>query len=205
MTETLRAVVLAFDGLVADTLGARAQAIADALTSEGTPTTAEVIAQHVAGHSLEETIEHVLQQRASHRGLSFDYTTRDLAVLRARRSFSAIISLGLPLQPNAISWIADRAASGVKVILRADSARADVERLLQLSELGNTFAFSRCSDDLPRIRGLTTTQTGWNVILQRLGVMQLTSGNCRAIEVSQSAAKIAQTLISDVVLASILL
>lgn len=204
MTELLRAVVVAFDGLVADTLGARAQAIADALTSEGTPTTIEAISAQVAGYSLEETIEHVLQQHALHHGQSLNYTTRDLAVLRARRSYSAIISLGLPLQPNAIAWIVGRAASGVKVILRADSAREDVERLLQLSELGDTIAFARCSDDLPRVRGLTTTETAWNVIMQRLGVMQITPSVCRAIELSQSAAKIAQTRIFDVVLASTL-
>jgi len=202
--EKLRAIIVAFDGLVADTLGARAQAIADALTSEGTPISADAIAEHVPGQSLEETIEHVLRHHAAQRGGTIDHTTRDLAVLRARRSYSAIIALGLPLQATATAWIVKHASNGVKVILRADSARADVENMLRLSGFSDSIAFARCADDLPRLRGLSTTESAWRAIVHRLGVMPITPSDCRAVEISQSAAKIAQTLISDVVLASTL-
>ncbi len=204
MRETLRAIIIAFDGLVADTLGARAQAIADALTSEGTPISAEAIAERVAGRSLEETIEHVLRHHAAQSGESIDHTTRDLAVLRARRSYSAIIALGLPLHAPATAWILNHAANGVKVILRADSARADVETMLRLSGFSDNIAFARCADDLPRLRGLSMTESGWSAIIHRLGAMQITPSACRAVEVAQSAAKIAQTLMSDVVLTSTL-
>ena len=204
MTEHLRAVVVAFDGLVADTLNVRAQAIADALTSEGIATSVEDIVEHVVGHSLEETVEYVLNQHAAYHRLSFDHTTRDLAVLRARRSYTAVIALGLPLQPHALTWFTRHTKNGVRIILRADSARNNVEGLLQLSGIEDSICFARCADDLPRVRGLSTTVNSWNVIMQRLNVMQIMPTACRAIEISPSAAKIAQTVISDVVLASTL-
>ena len=197
-TNPPRALVVAFDGLIADTHAARTLAVVDALAAEGTPTDAVYVASLVLGRSLDETVEAVLHAKAATSGTSIDHTTRDLTVLRARRNYSAIAAHGLPLLPGANAWIAALAARDTRVVLRADSARVDVELLLRLSGLGDTVAFTRCADDLPYTRGESSVRSAWQAISARCTALGLDLRACRALEASAEGVAAAQAHVADV-------
>ncbi len=198
MTDPPRALIVAFDGLIADTHVARTLAIGDALAAEGTPSDSEYVASLVLGRSLDETVEAVLHADAAARGAAVDHTTRDLTVLRARRAYSAMTAHGLPLRPDAVAWITAHAARGARVVLRADSARVDVELLLRLSGLADVVAFTRCADDLPHTRGESSVRSAWRAIAARCAALRLDLSACRALEPSAEGTAAAHAYVSDV-------
>ena len=198
MTDTPRALIVAFDGLVADTHAARTLAIVDALAAEGTPTDTGYVASLVLGRSLDETVETVLHADAATRNTAINHTTRDLTVLRARRTYSAMTVHGLPLQPGASAWIEAHTEHGTRVVLRADSARHDVELLLRLSGLGDVVAFTRCADDLPHTRGESSVRSAWRAIAARCATLRLDLSACRALEASGDGIAAARAYVADV-------
>ena len=198
------AIVVAFDGLVAETHAARTLAIIDALGAEGTPVDPAEIAPMVLGRSLDETVDAVLQADARTRGAFLDHTVRDLTVLRARRAYSAIVAHGLPFRVGAAAWIDEQVARGVRVVLRADSIRADVEPLLHLSGLGDVVTFTRCADDLPRTRGAGSTADAWRAISSRLLALRIDPASCGALEASAIGAEAARGHVDDVQVMSLL-
>ena len=192
------ATIIAFDGLVADTLAARARAVSDAVTAEIGPCSLDEGLSLVQGRSLDEAVEAAFVARAQTPAVEFDATLRDLAVLRARRSYTAMIAQGLPLRDGAADWIALRAASHGRVILRADSARRDVERLIAFTGLQDVVAFVRCADDLPRPLGASSPECAWAAIAGRLATQRVALDQCVALECSDVSAAVARKYLSDV-------
>ncbi len=192
------ATIVAFDGLVADTLAARALAVSDAVTAEVSPCSLDEGLSLVQGRSLDEAVEAALVAGADTAAVEFDATLRDLAVLRARRSYTAMVAQGLPLRDGAADWIALRAASHGRVILRADSARRDVERIIAFTGLQDVVAFVRCADDLPRTLGASSPECAWAAITSRLAAQRVALEQCVALECSAASAAVARKYLSDV-------
>ncbi len=202
MTDRVAAIVVAFDGLVAETQSARTHAVIEALNAEVASASERTVAPLVLGRSLDEVVEAVLRADADARGYAMDHTVRDLTVLRSRRAYSAIVSHGLPLVAGAAAWISARVTKGVRVVLRADSARGDVEQLLLLSGLSDIVAFTRCSDDLPRTRSDATVRSAWQAIAARLTSMRLNLASCQAMESSTIGSEAASQHVANVHLLS---
>jgi beta-phosphoglucomutase-like phosphatase (HAD superfamily) len=136
--------------------------------------------------------------RAADMDMAIDGTRRDLVLLRARRAFSAIVMRGLPLSDGAAEWLIARAASHGRVVLRADSARVDVERMLAFSGLADVVAAIRCADDPPRSAQQPAIERSWRAIADRLEAQQLDPRTCEAFECSEDGAAVARRYLDSV-------
>lgn len=195
------ATIVAFDGLVVDTRSARALAIAESmvaedLADESSDLLLPRIHQRLAGRSLDEAVDGAIT--ASHKADSLDSTRRDLVVLRARRAFSAITMRGLPLCDGAAEWLTARAASHGRVVLRADSARVDVERMLAFSGLTDIVSAIRCADDPQRSAQQTSIVRSWRAIADRLQAQGLSVRACEALECDEESAAVARGHVDSV-------
>lgn len=132
--------VVAFDGLLFDTLALRASAIIDAFAAEGAPASEALVFDVIASRTIAEAV------RACSKYTSLDETALDLVVLRAERAVGDVTSRGALLNV-ALRDRLKRAAAVTRVVVRADSKRRDVESLLAMSELDSIVSFVQCSDD----------------------------------------------------------
>lgn len=192
------ATIVAFDGLVADTLAARALAVSEAVSAEIGPCTIDEAMALAGGRSIDDAVEAALRSRTAPSRVEIDHTLRDLAVLRARRGFSAMVAQGLPLRDGAVAWIAARAASHGRVVLRAESARRDVERIVAFAGIEDIVSFIRCSDDLPRALGVPSAEAGWMAVAARLATQRIALDHCAAFECSNVGAAAARKFLMDV-------
>lgn len=154
------AVILAFDGLLVDTLGLRADAVETMLRTEGIVVTRSDVLRALPGRSLFETVESLAGPA--------DQTRADLVTIQAQLRVSTRMAQGVDIVPAAAAWLQSLRSVGARVVLRADSVRRDVERVLQLSELEHAFAVVRCADDLPRLTGASSLDGSYAAITARL-------------------------------------
>lgn len=132
--------VIAFDGILFDTLEFRAIAVAEALAAEGVVATTERVLSVLPSLSLAEAVRAAANS-------SVDETTLDLASLRAERAISELGSRGAALNVTVRDKLR-RAAAVTRIVVRADSRRREVDELLVLAELDSVVSFCRCSDDV---------------------------------------------------------
>ena len=111
-----------------------------------------------------------------------------------------MVSQGFPLRDGAAAWLAARAATHGRVVLRADSARRDVDQILAFTGLDDLVAFIRCSDDLPRVLGASSAENAWSTIASRLAMQRVSLDECTAFECSENPATIARKFLADVLL-----
>ena len=181
----MTAVVLAFDGLIANTLDARVECLQRALSAEGAGVEPELLRSVLPGRSFQEAAVALIGDK--------DQTLTDLVGLRAQRTASSHLARGVLLAPNVHAYVDAQRAAGVKLVLRADSLRRDVERVLQLTDLEHAFTLVRCADDLPRVSGTSTLEGSYAVISKRLDALRV--GDRSAIECTVHAADVARRLI----------
>ncbi len=161
------ALILAFDGVLFDTLPARTAALREALAAEGFELSEALVREALPGRAMAEA----LQQLDS---TPQDFTRHDLVLLRAQRLYAGIIAHGVPLLPEGLAALREAVAAGHRIVLRSDSERRHVEPLLALSGLESQIGLLRCADDPPRGGG-STFDRSWQHIderLQRLGIAQ---------------------------------
>jgi beta-phosphoglucomutase-like phosphatase (HAD superfamily) len=153
-----RATIIAFDGVLADTLPLRAAAVAEGCDACGVtlpiveapapplPSTHSLarIEAAVAGLTLEECVTALLQD---HDAIQRDPTLRALASLHAERAYTARLQRGVPLLPRGHALIHTPPDAAMRLVLRADSTRAQVEPVLRAAGLLDVFAVIRCADD----------------------------------------------------------
>lgn len=178
----MQTLIVAFDGLVAETLQLRAAALDRALTREGVDVSLPAALLAVPGRTLHEAIAVLVGDN--------DQTLVDMVALRAQQDVSTRMGQGVSLAMNARAFIDAQRPIGARLVLRADSLRRDVERVLQLTDLEWAFTFVRCSDDLPRARGVSSVEGAYVAINQRLDA--LGGGDRRAVEYTAHAADIAR-------------
>ena len=183
----MTALVLAFDGLVANTLDARVESLQFALNAEGALGAVERIRVALPGRTFHEAATAIIG--------GDDATLVDLAALRAQQEFSRRLAHGVSLAVNARAYIERQRATGMSLVLRADSLRRDVERVLQLTDLELAFTLVRCPDDLPRARGMSTIEASYAAISTRLDALR--TGERRALEYAADAADVARRFVGQ--------
>lgn len=163
--------VVAFDGVLFDTLPLRASAICEALASEGVTIAHEVAASLVASRSIAETIKACVHGDGSTHTFAPDETSLDIATLKANRAVADLTSRGASLNIIVRNKLR-RAAAVTRIVVRADSRRREVEQLLTFAELDSIVSFVRCSDDgsppSEHMTGASTLQRSYAHIARRM-------------------------------------
>lgn len=186
------ALIIAFDGVLADTLPLRAHALTDAAAAEFSPRAPEHAAAVIAGRTMLEASLALFPHEAA-----TDPTLPELVALRAQRGFRHLVQHGVALRAGVVQDLREAAAAGTRVIVRADSERRDVEPLLAMAGLEHLVNLLRCSDDAPRTHGASLRRS-WLVIAERLGGMSLPMTDCRVIEATEESAQVAREFVPQV-------
>jgi beta-phosphoglucomutase len=137
------AVLFELEGVVADTHGARREALLRSLADDGVTLSDEEYAAECAGKPVREAVRAAVLAR----GAGADETAVDLAALRAERYFSARLGKGLSLAPGArqlIEALAGRAR--LAVVTRA--SRRETDLVLALADLQLAFECAVTADDV---------------------------------------------------------
>jgi beta-phosphoglucomutase-like phosphatase (HAD superfamily) len=138
----LDAVLLEFDGVLAETAEARRDALLRALAEEGfspSPSEAAALDPYAVPSDVARSI-------ARERGTAADETAVELVTLRARRHFGERAARGLALAPGAAPLVRQLAARARLAVVSA-SARGAVELILQLSDLEGLVTVTSSAED----------------------------------------------------------
>lgn len=170
--------IIAFDGIIADSLPSRAAALADATVVECAALGVylhpddllKAVALLLPGRTFNEAVQVAVEQLPALQDerLRHDVTAHDLIALRAQRSWAQTVRHGVPLCDGVIERMQREAARGQRIVVRSDSQRREVEPLLRLAELEDVVMFVRCSDDEPRTLGGPTLHGSYAAISARL-------------------------------------
>ena len=156
----MNVLVVAFDGLIADTIGLRADAIIESLHTHDLSADAAEVRAMLPGR----TVSEVLRELAP----TSDETTLDLLALHAGRGCSSRCAQGVVVAHDLSTFLQRAQMAGTSVIVRSDSPRNDVERILALSGHLLAFRMVRCADDPPSVRGASSVARSYTAILRRL-------------------------------------
>jgi beta-phosphoglucomutase-like phosphatase (HAD superfamily) len=181
-------VIVAFDGLIADSLALRADVVSVAMRAEGWSSSARLTSL-VVGRDFREAIHDAVV----HDGLHVDETALDVATMHARQLFSQRVADGLLLTPGATRWIERRAAAGTRLVLRADSARRDVQHVLEHAGIADAFMSIRCCDDPPR-SDVSSIERSYAAVVARLAQHHGMS-EISAVERDDRAATVARAFV----------
>src|SRR4051812_2514516 len=116
----LDAVLLEWDGVLADTGGARRAALLRALAEEGVPATGAAHDACAAGLDLPAAVAALIGARGT------DSTLAELVTLRARRAFAEQLGRGLTLMPGAAELVV-QAQHRVRLAVVSSASRAETE------------------------------------------------------------------------------
>jgi len=189
-----RVTVVAFDGIIADTLPPRARALAEAIAHEWAPLGIEVptadLLPLVPGRTFLECVTVAVHQLPAlqHAQVRNDMTGQELVAMRAQRDWANAASHGVPLRDGVIHHVRTLVARGVRLVVRSDSQRREVEPLLRLAGLEDSMLFLRCADDLPRTAGGSSLQASYAAIDARLDRLRIPWTQRHAVEVPGGAA-----------------
>lgn len=190
--------IVAFDGIIADSVPLRAQALADAIARESAaldvtlhaPALSILLMPLLPGRTLSECMVVAVDQIAAlqHERLRHDLTAHDIMAMRAQRDWAKAAAHGVPLRDGVLDHMHKLVARGVRIVVRSDSQRREVEPLLRLASLDDSILFLRCADDLPRPAGVTSVQASYDAIDARLERLRLPWVQRDAVEVPGSTA-----------------
>lgn len=186
------ALILAFDGVLADTLPLRAHALTDACAAEFHPRAHEEALAVIAGRTMLEAALALFPDEAAG-----DPTLPELVALRAQRGYQHLVQHGVSLRADVIEQVRNAAAHGTRIGVRADSERRDAEPLLAMASLDHTVSLLRCSDDAPRGPGASVVRS-WQAIDARLTAMQLPVTDRTAWEMREEPAAVARPFAATV-------
>jgi beta-phosphoglucomutase-like phosphatase (HAD superfamily) len=137
------AVLLEWEGVLADTGAARREALLRALADEGVLWNAAAYEACCGGLDVHAAASAALDNA----GLD-DATLTDLVALRASRGFLEQVAQGFSLQPGGARFIAE-AEHRARVAIVTRAARAETEIVLRLSGLESAIACIVTADDVP--------------------------------------------------------
>jgi hypothetical protein len=123
-----------------------------------------------------------------------DPTLPELIALRAQRRYRHLVQHGLPLHADGVQQVREQAARGVRIVLRADSERREVEPLIAMAGFGHLVSVLRCSDDAPHTREPSLVRS-WHAIAERLQGMRVPVTECTVCESSAETAAVARGFI----------
>lgn len=186
--------IVAFDGIIADSLPPRAKALAEAISHEWAPLGIEVPSSDLLpllpGRTFEECVAVAIQQLPAlqREPVRQDFTWHELVAMRAQREWANAAAHGVPLLDGVLGRLETLVARGVRLVLRSDSHRREVEPLLRLAGLEDIMLFVRCADDLPRTAGVSSLQASYEAIDARLERLRIPCAQRDAVEVPGGAA-----------------
>ena len=196
-----RVTIVAFDGIVANTLPLRTTALADAIAFECVTLGLSVHAHDLfplllpllPGRTFNETmaVAVAVLPALQHEQIRDDLTLHDLIAMRAQRAWSAMVAHGVPLHDGVLSRLQAHVGRGLRIVLRSDSQRREVEPLLRLAGLEDSMLFLRCADDLPRLAGVSSWRASYEAIDARLDRHRLPHAQRIAVEVNAEKATFA--------------
>ena len=136
------AVLLEFDGVIADTRAARRDALLDALHGDGITLSSSEYLERCASMPVRASVGAAYALRK----LPRDETGIELAAVRAERRFSEFVGTGLSLVDGVRALIESlHGQTRLGIVTRA--ARADVDAMLGLAQLEHAFEFVIADDD----------------------------------------------------------
>ncbi|MEP6764999.1 MAG: hypothetical protein ABJB66_11835 [Gemmatimonadaceae bacterium] len=139
--------VIAFDGVLFDTLDARARVVYDALRTDFPSLTVEQAHSVIPGLSIAEAVRAIAYEASELiEPVVVDETSIDLAVMHAERGFAALAAHGFSLNLRGRDLL-QRSASVTRIVVRADSKRREVDFMMQLARLESSVSMVHCSDD----------------------------------------------------------
>jgi len=190
--------VVAFDGIIADTVPRRAQILAESIAQECAALDVTVHAQAllppllplVPGRTFTECMVVAVDQipALQHERLRLDLTAHDIMSMRAQRDWAKAAAHGVPLRDGVLDHLRTLTARGVRLVVRSDSQRREVEPLLRLAGLDDSILLLRCADDLPRRTSVTSVQASYEAIEARLERLRIPWVQRDAVEVPGGAA-----------------
>ena len=136
------AVLLEFDGVIADTRGARRSALLDALEGDGIRLDDLEYLERCAAMPVRSSVRAAFALRK----LSRDETAIELAAVRAEQSFAAATATGLSLAPGARALI-DALQSQTRLAIVSFAMRSEIDAVLALAQLDHAFEFIVAGDD----------------------------------------------------------
>lgn len=136
------AVLLEWEGVLADTGAARRDALVRALGDEGVPWTAAAHEACAAGLDVRSAAAAAVTAAGRD-----DPTLVELVALRAGRSFAARLAHGFSLAPGAADFVAG-VAHRARIAIVTRAGRAETELALELSGLGPSVAALATADDV---------------------------------------------------------
>lgn len=185
--------VVAFDGIIADTLPLRALALAEAIALEcaaldvivHAPALCRSLMPLLPGRTFNECLAVAVEQMPAlqHERFRHDLTAHDIVAIRAQRDWAMAAAHGVPLRDGLLDHMHKLVARGVRIVVRSDSQRREVEPLLRLAGLDDSILFLRCADDLPRRTRVTSVQASYEAIEARLERMRIPWVQRDAVEV----------------------
>ncbi len=184
------ALILAFDGVLADTLPLRAHALADACAAEFHPRPHDEALAVIAGRTMLEAALALFPAEAAS-----DPTLPELVALRAQRGYRHLVQHGVSLRADIIARMRETATRGSRLVVRADSERRDVEPLLAMAGLEHVISVLRCSDDAPRGPGRSVVRS-WHAIGDRLQSMHIPMTERTALETNAETLAVALPFVS---------
>lgn len=174
------AVLLEWEGVLADTRHARRDALRHALAAEGVAHTLSDDDEQLRGLGVHASVRTVMR----HMGCS-DAALADLLVMRAERAFAAVMASGLVLAAGASTFVT-RMQSRARVAVVTRASRAETELMLRLSGLEGAVAMTIAADDVPEEM---PAPAGYLMALQRLSRTRLVEPS-RALAVVDAAPSI---------------
>jgi HAD superfamily hydrolase (TIGR01509 family) len=135
------AVLLEFEGVIAETRDARRRALLDSIMEDGIALTDAEYLEHCAGVPPRSAVRAAFTLRGAG-----DETTVELAALRAERRFASVMETGLSLAAGARDFVT--ALHGhVRLGIVSRAARGDIDPVLALAGLDHAFEFVIADDD----------------------------------------------------------
>lgn len=199
------ALVLAFDGIVADTLTLRRDALIASARAEQWMLSQSRAEELLPGRTLQECLLQLFTEQANQlannvdhdqphvtvNDPNVDHALVDLVALRADRMVAERMRQGVMLVVGAQERIRVCQAAGTRLVLRSDGWRRDVEPALAQLGLELAFTFARCADDLPRVAGASSVGSSYAAIVHRLDTLRVSTER-RGYEASAYAADVAR-------------
>lgn len=138
----LQAVLLEFEGVIADTRDARRVALTASLADEGIVLTD----WEYAGHCLSLPVRGAARAALGLRGIRDDETRVDLAALRAERRFTELMETGASLVTGAVALV-ESLHTQARLGLVSRASRREIEPVLSLAGIDHAFEFVIADDD----------------------------------------------------------
>lgn len=139
------AVLLEFDGVVADTRGARRSALVDALHDEGVQLDERQYLECCASMPVRASVRAAF---ATH-NVAADETAIELAALRAERNFNSLIGSGISLA-DGIRELIELLQTQTRLAIVSSATRSEIDAVLTMAHLDHAFEFVIAGDDAYR-------------------------------------------------------